>query len=742
MQLIGNQTWAAVRQAFPGPRFDEWIERLSGLLDSGLGAGAVLTFARTSPVIAKQLDPEASLSVVPVVLAVNAQAGARAAGELLAAAPRVARRVDDSSEFIEFLRLIEEFCRQAPESIPVMLSRVDYILSSLSIDGFGRWLLAGLRLHPADAAERMRYYSLADGETLRIFDQEAGAVVFGDIERRLKAFLTTLWGSTPVLRPAVRRNALRPVRRTSFNRFMVRIPETFPGFSGQEAERVFKASIAHVGAHLIFTEPFPALNLKPIQIALISLIEDARVEHLAMRELPGLDRMWRPFHVAAADGGQLALPLIARLARALADPAYMDDNPWVEKGRQMFFDNRSAWENQSISRSIGGLLGNDFGQMRVQFNPRTYVVQPAYRDDNQGIWDFGEARSDQSEEAETIFESVRIERAEQETDPYHRERAEEDKGRANRVGRIIAVDDDVGIPVARYPEWDHLLGRERLDWTTVLEYEPRRATQATLTRIYDEYSGVLDRVTRLVRSARVSQPTRLRRQPEGDRLDIEACVRAAIDKRAGGTPDPEVYETTTLRNRDLSILLLLDVSESTKDFVAGSATSVFALERAAAALMAEAMTTVGDPFAVHAFCSNGRNDVRYYRVKDFITPFSNDAKLRLAGLRGGYSTRMGAAIRHAGADLARQLTHRRLLLIVTDGEPSDVDVPDRKYLVEDARKAVQQLSHQGIDVFCVGLDSKVDQHLHRIFGRRNLLLIDRITALPEKLPMLYFRLTH
>ena len=97
-------------------------------------------------------------------------------------------------------------------------------------------------------------------------------------------------------------------------------------------------------------------------------------------------------------------------------------------------------------------------------------------------------------------------------------------------------------------------------------------------------------------------------------------------------------------------------------------------------------------------------------------PFAVRAKARLAGLRGGYSTRIGAAIRHAGADLKRQLTHRRLLLIVTDGEPSDVDVPEREYLVEDARKAVQELGHHGVDVFCVGLDSGGDSYLTESSG--------------------------
>ena len=102
---------------------------------------------------------------------------------------------------------------------------------------------------------------------------------------------------------------------------------------------------------------------------------------------------------------------------------------------------------------------------------------------------------------------------------------------------------------------------------------------------------------------------------------------------------------------------------------------------------------------------------------------------------------MGAALRHAGNEIAGQLSHRRLILVVTDGEPSDVDVEDRKYLVEDARKAVHELGRQGIDVFCVALDSGGDEYLSRIFGRRNAVQIDRVTSLPQQLPMLYFRLT-
>jgi nitric oxide reductase activation protein len=340
-----------------------------------------------------------------------------------------------------------------------------------------------------------------------------------------------------------------------------------------------------------------------------------------------------------------------------------------------------------------------------------------------------------------IEHGVRISRTEEERSSHQRSRAEQDKADTTRAVQLRPMEEDTGIPVAHYGEWDYVTGSERLDWVTVQEFEPRSAPARIINRILAEYPDVLYRIGRLIKSARVSRPSRLRRQPEGDRLDLEASIRATIDRRSGITPDARVYEKVELKHRDLSVLLLLDISESTKDTIRGTATSVFSIELAATALVAEAMTGLSDPFAIGAFCSSGRQEVRYYRVKDFDEPYGDQSRSRLAGLRGGLSTRIGAALRHAGHKLAQQQTFRRLLLVVTDGEPSDTDVNDRRYLVEDARKAVQSLAHDGIDVFCVGLDSGGDSYLTRIFGRRNVIQIDKITALPEKLPMLYLRLS-
>jgi uncharacterized protein YegL len=740
--LIGPSSWSTVQREFPGAAFERWIDVVGPLIAEGIGSRGLLNFVQASPSVARLMGIEAALAVGEIARQVAKSAGRQSAAALIAASARAAAKTADQAAFHGWLRVLATLAEQAPAAVMPLLQRTELVLSVLDPDALRSWVQIGLRLTAKRPEQSITYFSLADADALRLFEQGAGNLMLATVELRLRYYFAALWGIRPFVRSAGPRTAVKPVRRATFDDFVINMPDHFPGFSGQQASRLFYASVAHIGAHMVFTrQRFPVRTLKPLQVALISLIEDARVEALADRTFPGLTRLWRSFHVAEPEGPVLALPLMARLSRALIDPDYHDPDPWVCKGRRMFNEERANWENPAISREIGGLLGNDLGQMRVQFNPKTFVVEPAYRDDNLGIWDMGQPHASPSEDVDIIHQGVRISRSEQAPEPDQRSRSEQDESGKVHAVRLRRLDDDTGIPVARYGEWDYLTGSERLDWVTVQEFEPRSAPARIIDRVLDEHGDALYRIRRLIKSARVGRPSRLRRQPEGERLDLEASIQATIDRRAGITPDLRIYEKTELKHRDLSVLLLLDVSESTKDTIRGTSTSILSVEIAATALVAEAMTGLGDPFAIRAFCSNARQEVRYYRIKDFESPYREPSKSRLAGLRGGLSTRIGAALRHAGHELAQQQTFRRLLLIVTDGEPSDTDVSDRRYLVEDARKAVQSLAQESIDVFCVGLDSGGDSYLTRIFGRRNVIQIDNIAALPEKLPMLYLRLT-
>ena len=133
--------------------------------------------------------------------------------------------------------------------------------------------------------------------------------------------------------------------------------------------------------------------------------------------------------------------------------------------------------------------------------------------------------------------------------------------------------------------------------------------------------------------------------------------------------------------------------------------------------------------------------MQYFRFKNFNQKFDDEVKGRLAGMRGGLSTRMGGALRHAGQHLLRQPERKKLLLVITDGEPADIDERDPQHLRHDARKAVDELYSKGVMTYCLTLDPNADSYVKRIFGANNYTIIDHVQRLPEKLPTLFASLT-
>lgn len=729
LELVWRQLQASLPPALRG----DWVAACRQVA-ARIGPNAAIAYIRNSPSIAAAVGPHPVLALPASASDLAVLAGSNATLALFVAAPHVARRLGDAQKFAEWLRVVRRVAECAPESVVLLLEGSARVLDSLDLRSFEAWALGGLRAAENDPEQRLKFFALLDTRALQGLEHAADTVAFTAVERELKAFVAALWRATPPIRVLPPAGFDTP-RRTTFAKGIVSVPISFRGFGGQSGKDLFRATLAHVLAHFQFgQEKFEVGGLKPLQIVLASLIEDARVEQLAIGHFPGLRRFWLPFHLAEPTGVITAPALMARLARALLDSAYLDPHGWVKKGRDLFNAERARWTDPAISRSIGGLLGNDLGQMRVQFNPRTYVVEPAYRDDHQGLWD---VPATGGAEAETLYEPVRFERSESE--PADRD-LERGGGAAANQARLGPEDKEVGIAVARYPEWDYLINRDRSEWTAVLEYTPADGRAEQIDAILERYPETTYRIATLVQAAKVSRPIRMRRQREGDRLDLEATIAAAIDLRAGLTPNPNVYARLERRWRDLAVLVLIDASQSTNDIVKAAGRPVLEIERDATSLLAHAMDGIGDPFAIHAFCSDTREDVHYYRIKDFDTQWGALAKRRLAGITGRFSTRMGTALRHAGQQLVACDSYRKLLLLISDGEPSDVDIADRRYLVEDARRAVMSLQHQRIDLFCVGLDAGSDSHLTRIFGRSNVVQLDRIERLPEKLPMLYFRL--
>nr|WP_301289633.1 VWA domain-containing protein [Natronocella acetinitrilica] len=184
----------------------------------------------------------------------------------------------------------------------------------------------------------------------------------------------------------------------------------------------------------------------------------------------------------------------------------------------------------------------------------------------------------------------------------------------------------------------------------------------------------------------------------------------------------------------------MDLSKSTDRFVPGSFITVLDLEKKSAGLLVDLIEERGDRIALHGFDSNGRNQVNYTHFKDFQEPFGSGQQALLDARESGLSTRMGGAIRHATALLKREQEEKKILLLITDGAPSDIDIVDDEYLVEDAREAVRDALAQGVQVFCLTLDQQGDGCAHRIFGLRRYLIVDSAEALTSHLMAAVVRL--
>jgi len=297
---------------------------------------------------------------------------------------------------------------------------------------------------------------------------------------------------------------------------------------------------------------------------------------------------------------------------------------------------------------------------------------------------------------------------------------------------------DKGRP---YPEWDYREGRYKRNWSWVQEKPLGESNLAEANRLTSQYAVALKRLKKAIQA---QKPTRLAprlRQFDGDDIDLNAVVGYVAEQRAGMSPQPAIYRRRELKQRDVSVTLLADMSTSIMQHLPEGGGRLVDRVRAGVLLFAESMEEVGDAYSIAGFCSKYRDNVSYYTIKDFDEPLTPQIKSVIGGMSGRLATRMGAAIRHATARFAGVESRRRLLLILSDGRPEDYDDGgDRRYLHEDTRMAVKEAVARGVHPYCITVDTMANQYLPQIFGRGHYLVLDHINSLPNKLPEIYLRL--
>lgn len=750
-----------------------YLEGMRAMCSMGRGQDLVLTYVQEMPVVAKEVGEDVIPDIVTSLMRLASHTSGTVITLIMSNMPMVARRLGDVEVLRGYLKLLHQLAGKAPRGLRPMMENLDELLSKLTLGGLRRWAQWGMQAHQRDLDGQMAYFALRTESAKAVLQKERRGTLFIDNQRKLNFYLRALWARAFFMRPTSGDYETRQGLKPFIEDFQIHLPDAFDTFHGISGIEIYRAAAAHCAAHMVYTRaPLSAEQLTPAQMKFIDLFEDARVEYLAIRDFPGLKKLWLSFFknplTLADDITDIhpTLELMMRMAQALLDENYRDDEDDINAIAEAF---RVALGKDPQQNRISWMAGIDFynrvAEKAAIPNLRQIENMPIpYRDDNRYVWAFAENLFE-SRGAEYLPESNKqvrryvniIEMANEVDVPGAGDDAQEIWVCADEVFPY----EDEGVsynqmegkePVSEpyhYDEWDYHVQLARPEWATVIERRQPRGSPEVMDEILTKYKPIASRIRHLIDALQPQGIVRRRGYEEGEELDLNAAVRAMIDIRRGIMPDPRISIRIIRHIRDLAIVVLMDLSESTNEKVGigegeegyEDAPSILDLTRESTGLLAWAIDSIGDAFAVHGFASDGRHDVQYYRFKDFNEPYGDEAKARLAGMRGGLSTRMGAALRHAGWHLTQQPAQKRLVLLVTDGEPADIDERDPQYLRHDAKKAVEDLAMQGIYTYCLTLDPQADRYVARIFGENRYSIVDHVERLPERLPAVFAAIT-
>ena len=341
--------------------------------------------------------------------------------------------------------------------------------------------------------------------------------------------------------------------------------------------------------------------------------------------------------------------------------------------------------------------------------------------------------------------------------------------------------------VHRYDEWDYLMRDYRAQWCVLREKPVSGAESGFVAAVLHEDAALIGQIRRQFQLLKPEMFRKLKRRDHGDDIDIDAAIEGFVDRRITGVAPERLYIKRDKREREVCTIFLLDLSASTDDPIekpapiaapavkrqppqdprAGFSSLVhddslyparFAadkqkpqtkriidVEKEALVVMAEALESIGDEYAIYGFSGYGRDNVEFFVVKDVEERYSKAVQHRIDVLKPYRSTRMGPPIRHAIQKLNRQPARLKTLILLSDGYPQDFDYgKDRRgkeYGIQDTKVALQEARRKGIHTFCITVDREGKSYLPEMCGAGKFIVIENVAQLPRLLPKIYRSLT-
>lgn len=713
----------------PESSISEYIEHARFIGKMGHGAEPLLVYLQEAPTVASIVGKEILVDMKDFSLFLSTNTNYKCIAPFLQSLPAVARRLPSYEQLQYYFGILKKLLNDTTisvlgkhtlypsPSLPLLLEQAPRLLSQVNLKGFKNWVEYGVQYYSKHPERQKDYFSLQSPDAVAVMQRERHGTLLVDNERKMDMYLRSMWGDEDYLVPYSL--AFDELRKPMpyYDDYGIRMPDVYDDKNGVRGVNRYRATLAHMAAHRRWSSKMVVDNWSPFQRVAVEAFEDSRVEFLAMKRFPGLRKYFLALHPVPKES-DLGLEKtsfvrlrLALLSRAILDPSFKVENPDVHEFVERFF--KAMQQGESSSEDMAELALAFTARTRRQSDllPNIYFenTEVDYRDDNRHLW-------------------IYIEQGDDEEDTF--EHLEEQK-----------MDDDVDtLPPRHYHEWDYSSQTYRPDWVSVYEAVHPSGNVKVVDDILEKHSSLAKRLKAILEVLKPQQKVRVRYQEEGSELDLDVAIRSLIDLKSGAQPDMRINMSHKNDGRDIAVMLVLDLSQSLNEKAAGSMQTILELSQEAVTLLAWTIDKLGDKFSIGGFNSDTRHNVRYTHIKGFGESFDNNVKGRLSAMEAKYSTRMGAAMRHAAHYLEAQKADKKLMLVLTDGEPADIDVEDDQLLIQDTHKAVKELQQQGIYSYCINLDPKADEYVADIFGNQYT-VIDHVDKLPEQLPKIFMALT-
>jgi len=709
---------------------ESYLDSATVLGRMGRGHEPILIYLQEAPTVASIVGEEVLTEIKDFVWHLNRNTNAPSIVPFLQSITAVSRILKSREALHYYFDLLKEFMERTTGSVhghhtthpspslPDLLNQAPRILSLVTLEGFRNWVNYGVKYYITHPDRQRDYFSLQSADSNAVLQRERHGTLFMDNERKLDLYMRSLWDDHDYLVPfSLAFDELRkPV--PYFDGLGIRIPDVYDDKGDVTGLDRYRAALAHMAAHRRWSQQMIVDNWSPFQRVAVEVFEDARVDYLAIRKYPGLRKLFLSLHPVPEEkdlnmeGWSTIRLRLALVSRAILDPDFEVENGDIREFVDRFFEVMK--DGEASSMDVARIALSFIARTRTQddLSPKVYFhrTEVDYRDDNRHLWIYIEPGDE-----EEMFEHL-----------DQKSQAEDEESK--------------GLPPRHYHEWDYNAQHYRPDWVSVYEGLHPKGSAADVDSLLEKHSALAKRLKRILDLIKPQEKVRIRYQEEGSELDLDVAIRSLIDYKAGSQPDPRINMSHRTDGRNIAVSLVLDLSQSLNEKATGSDQTILELSQEAVSLLAWSIEQLGDPLAISGFHSNTRHDVRYYHLKGFSEPWNDEVKSRIAAMEAGYSTRMGAAMRHAGHYLKSQKADKKLMLILTDGEPADIDVDDEQLLIQDTKQAVKELDRDGIFSYCITLDPKADEYVSDIFGG-SYSVIDHVEKLPQKLPELFISLT-